>query len=638
MKVSRKWLQTYFDEELPSAEELAEIFTFHAFEVEGVEQVGDDWVIDVDVLPNRSSDALSHRGVARDLATLLGKPLNHDPLRENLPAWPEAPDLEVEIEDRALCPRYMGAVVRGVKIGPSPDWLVEALETLGQKSINNIVDATNYVMLNTGQPLHAFDLSLLEHDDDGVRRIKVRLAKENEKITTLTGESYDLAPTHQLIVDGNADAPLAIAGIKGGKRAEITEGTVDVILESANFNYVSVRLASRELKLATDASLRFQNDPSVRLPAFAMRDLIKLVEEVSGGKFVGVVDAYERRSEYEPIDVTLTEINTVLGTTLSIDDVEKILVRLEWEFSLDGEEFAVTSPWERTDINIKEDVIEEIGRIYGYRDLTGTLPSLPYEPAVVNKNQYYTDKLRELLADAGYSEVITYTLQDKGEVEIVNPLASDKAFMRMSLKQGIGKALDQNAQNGPLLGLDAVKIFEIGTVFNKKGERLSLGVGYRPLVGKQGKADNALLEDVRAAITAIGGKADVKVENGVVEVILDNIIDLLPEPDHYDTPLPWDVDARYTRWSQYPFVLRDIAVWVPKEIAAEAVVDIIKEQAGGLLIREEQFDTFEKDERVSYAWHLVFQADDRTLTDAEVNERMQAVTDALNVKEGWDVR
>jgi phenylalanyl-tRNA synthetase beta chain len=638
MKVSRAWLQTYFEDELPSADELAETFTFHAFEVEGVEQVDDDWVIDVDVLPNRSSDALSHRGVARDLATLLSRPLKKDPLREPLPAWEEAPNLEIAVADAALCPRYMGAVMRGVTVRPSPDWLKEALETLGQRSINNIVDATNYVMLNTGQPLHAFDLSKLEHDDDGMRRIGVRLARDGEEIRTLTGDDYTLKATHQVITDANADEPIAIAGVKGGARAEITTDTVDLVLEAANFHYVNVRMTSQDLKLSTDASQRFQNDPSVRLPAFAMRDLIELISELSGGTLAGVTDVYDRDIEYAPIDVTQTEINNMLGTDLSIDDIERILVRLEWEFSLDGEEFAVTGPWERTDINIKEDVIEEIGRIYGYRDLVGILPPHAEKPAAINKNQYYTDAIRQALVSAGYSEVLTYTLTDSGVVELQNPFASDKSFMRQSLTEGMQGALELNTKNAPLLGLSAVKIFEIGTIFAKKGEQLSLCVGNRALTGKQSKADEALLDDVRKALTKIGVKGEVKVEDGITEVVLDNHIDLLPTPEKYGKPLPWNQEARYTRWSPYPFVLRDIAVWVPKDIAADTVLCTIREQASNLLVRADQFDTYEKDDRVSYAWHLVFQSYEQTLTDLDVNEVMKKVTKALEKTKDWEVR
>lgn len=638
MKVSRNWLQKYFEKELPTADELAEVFTHHAFEVEGVEQVGDDFVIDVDVLPNRSSDCLSHRGIARELGTLLSLPLAHDPLRENLPAWDKPDTLTVTVENRVLCPRYMAAVVRGVTVGPSPEWLKKALETLGQKSINNVVDATNYVMQNTGQPLHAFDLSLLEEDAEQKRNITVRCAKDGEKIVTLTGDEYTLKATHQLITDGISGEPLALAGIKGGKQAEVTTNTVDILLESANFNFVTVRKTSNDLKLATDASLRFQNEPAIQLTAFALRDLIELIVDVAEGRLIGVIDVYEPKSENEPIEVTLPEINGLLGTNLTVEDVEKILVRFEWEFSRNDEEFVVTGPWERTDLVIKESIIEEIGRVYGYRNLEAKKLPVVTEAPVVNKKQFYIEKIQNTLSDMGYSEVLTYTLADKGEVELRNPLASDKSFMRMNLTDGITKALQLNAQNAPLLGLDAVRLFEVGTIFTAAGEKTNLVVGCKALGGKQSKLDEVLTADVEKLLTTLGSDAKVKVENGVCELPLDAILTLLPLPEVYEPALPWDTEARFTQWSSYPYMLRDIAVWVPKGTTQEMVEGTILEHATDLLVRHDVFDEFEKEGQVSYAWHLVFQSRERTLTDDEVGKIMERVTSELNAKQDWKVR
>lgn len=638
MKISRNWLQKYFNETLPSAEELSELFTFHAFEVEEVVQVGDDWVIDIDILPNRSSDCLSHRGIAREVSTLLSMPLKSDPLRETIPARDTLEHLKVTVENRALCPRYMAAVVRGVKVGPSPEWLQKALKTLGHKSINNIVDATNYVMLDTGQPLHAFDYSLLGVDAGEQRHITVRLANKGEQITTLTGDTYTLNDTHQLIADGVSGEPLALAGIKGGKVAEVTEGTVDLVLESANFNFVNVRKTSNELKLATDASVRFQNEPSPLLPAFALRDLITLIEDIADGKLVGVTDVFEEMPERMPIDVTLTEINSLLGTQLTVTDVENILVRFEWEFSLDREEFAVTSAWERSDVTTKEAIIEEIGRVYGYSNIASqALPTPPKKPEV-NKNQYYIEKTQKLLSDMGYSEVLTYTLADRGEVELLNPLASDKVFMRRNIRDGLAKALDLNAQNAPLLGLETVKLFELGTVFTLDGEELSLAVGAKAILGKQGKVETVLKDDVEKILEVLGSSEKVVVKDGVCEIPLKNLFALLPEAEAYESGLVWNTDARYTKWSPYPYVLRDISVWVPKGISSDEVLAVIIQDATDLLVRYDQFDEFEKDERVSYAWHLVFQSYEKTLTDTEVGTIMDTVTKSIQSNANWEVR
>ncbi len=638
MLVSRKWLQKYFDNELPSAEKLAETLTFHAFEIEGVEKKDDDWIIDVDVLPNRSSDCLSHRGIAKELSVILNIPLKKDPLRENLPNLETVSDFFVDIEDEKLCPRYMAAVMRGVEVKKSPEWLQKALEAIGQKSINNIVDATNYVMFNLGQPLHAFDLSLLEKNSEGKKGIKVRLAKNGEKMTTLSGEECEFKDTHQIITDAVSNTPLAVAGVKGGKVAELTENTTDIVLESANFNFVNVRKTSRDLKLPTEASLRFQNEPSPKLVAFAMRDLIELIEDIANGKLVGVVDVFKDTGENMPIKLSLQDVNSLLGIELSKNDVEDVLVRFGWEFSRDNENFTVTPPWERTDMDIKETIIEEIGRVYGYRNIKAELPSVPEEKARINKRHYYVEKIQNFLADLGYSEVLTYTLKDKGEVELKNPFASDKAFMRANIKDGLSGALELNAKNAPLLGLDAVKIFEVGTIFKKDGEYTSLAMGIKAVVGKQGKAENILREDIAKLLKELNSKSEIKVIDGIFEITLDNIIKLLPEPSHYNSAMTWDTDARFTQWSQYPFILRDIAVWVPKSVSDEDVLKVILENATDLLVRHDKFDEFEKDGRISFAWHLVFQSKEKTLTDDEVGDIMQKITSALNANGGWEVR
>jgi len=641
MKVSRNWLQTYFESELPSAVELAELLTHHAFEVEGVEVVGDDSVIDIDVLANRSSDCLSHRGIAREISTLLAVPMKEDPFRTTLPTWPNALLLVVEVEDDHLCPRYMGALVRGVTVGPSPDWLKKRLETLGQRSINNIVDATNFVMFNLGQPLHAFDYAKLAQDDDGNHTITVRNAHGGEQITTLTGDERILSERHLLIADGISGEPLAIAGIKGGKQAEIDVETTDIVLEAANFDYSSVRKTSRELKLATDASVRFQNEPPSELPAFAMRDVVELIKDIAGGELIGMRDVYVGPREREPINVSLTEINNLLGTSLSYDDVERILIRFEWEFSRADDTFAITSPWERTDLTYKEAFIEEIGRVYGYANIKGILPQLPEKPAEVNHVFAYTEKLRHLLTELGYSEVMTYTLRDRGVVELMNPLASDKSLLRMSLRDGLVGALDQNAQQAALLGLDDIKIFELGSIWNEKGEDLALGLGVRAVRGKQSKLDKLLAADMQTVLDVVApGNTDVQVTtvDGVSEVILDQLLPLLPEAESYDPPLVWNTDARFNAWSRYPYMVRDIAIWVPPTTPTEEVLAVILDKSPDLLVRHDQFDSFEKEGRRSYAWHLVFQSREKTLTDEEVGKVMEEVTKALNSKEGWEVR
>jgi len=257
----------------------------------------------------------------------------------------------------------------------------------------------------------------------------------------------------------------------------------------------------------------------------------------------------------------------------------------------------------------------------------------------VNVRQFYSDKIRHILVEAGYSEVYTYTLQDTGEVELANPLASDKAFMRMDLRRGLLGALERNVAHAPYLGLDTVKVFEIGTIFRAQGEVLHVALGARAVSGKQGKADTQLMKDFAALADALGYElTNETMQDGVVEFSLDALLPDLQEPTGYMPPLPWDTTKRYEPWSPYPCVYRDIAVWVPAAVPAEEVLAVIIAVAPDTLIKHYQFDTFEKGGRVSYAWHLVFQSNEKTLTDTEIGEVMDAVTAALNGREGWEVR
>ena len=635
MLVSYEWLQSYFDDTLPEPERLAETLTFHAFEIEEVKQVGDDTVIDIDVLPNRSSDCLSHRGIAREISTLLDLELKDDPLKRTVTNSPDSNLLDADIQAKDLVNRFSAAVVSGIEMGESPKWLKKRLEAIGQKPINNIVDATNYVMFDLGQPLHAFDRDKLTEKDGGYV-IAVRAAKGGEKVTDLTGTEHELDERNLLIVDGGADAPIGIAGVKGGKTSEVDENTTNLVLEAANFNYISVRKTSQTLKLWTDASVRFQNEPSPELTLHALREVVALI----GGELEGFVDYYPKRQGRKSVSVTVPGINSLLGTSISGSEVEDILKRFDFEFEKDGESFTVTPPFERTDINIKEDLIEEVGRVYGYgKVISEALPEITEQP-VVNKHFYYAEKIRQLLVEQGFSEVYTYSLQGEGEVELANALAADKPFMRSSLYHGLLESLGLNAHNAELLGLDQVRIFEIGTVFEKDGEYSSLGIGVRN-AKKSKEKEPDVLEKVQEQLSeALGVEIKGEEKEVILEINFTELLEKLPEPKSYEeirSIYRTNQSVKYKPFSQYPFVLRDIALWCPSGTTSEEVLDEIKKHAGELLVNSRQFDEFEKDGRVSYAFHLVFQSKEKTLSDEEVNPVMESVSSAV-ADAGWEVR
>src|SRR3990167_6433850 len=291
MKISKQWLDTFFASPLPPAQELADALTFHAFEIDSIEKLShpmtefEDEVLDVKVTPNRGHDCLNHRGIAKELSAILKLPLANDPFVLRPLLAPVTTEVSVEIHRTALCKRYVAGYIKGVKVGPSPEWLKQRLEAVGQRSINNVVDATNFVMFNMGQPLHAFDAGKL-----GSLNIGVRAAKDGEVMVALDKKEYTL--NSSMLVVTAADAPVGIAGVKGGMPAAIDETTKDIVIESANFDGVSVRKTAQALKRRPDASARFEQVLSPEGAAHGMQAVAALIQELAGGELRGFVDVY----------------------------------------------------------------------------------------------------------------------------------------------------------------------------------------------------------------------------------------------------------------------------------------------------------------------------------------------------------
>lgn len=642
MKVVYDWLKEYVGADIPPGERIEELFTFHAFEVEERVRVGEHEVIDVKVLPDRSSDCLSHRGIAHELVALMGTTLAHDPLREPAPLSPTTDAISVTIHDTNACRRFGAALMHGVKVGPSPDWLRARLEALGQRSINNVVDATNYVMLALGQPLHAYDADKFT-SDNGVWRYGVRMAKAGEEVTTLTDDTYTLTDSVQLIVNEHDGAIAGIAGVKGGKYAEVDVHTTSIILEAANFDPSVTRIASQTLRLQTDASKRFENNISPELVPFALRDVVALIREIAGGTCEGFVDVYPTPAAPTPVFVTHAAMESLLGTTIPYETATNILNRLSFRVTLRDGGWEVVAPFERTDITIPEDVIAEIGRVHGYDHVAAVVPEhVPLQE--INVRHYYSERIRTLLTEAGYSEVITSSFRNKDVIRLANALASDKGCLRSALRKNIVEALDRNAPFKDLLGIPHTALFEIGTVFNvlpggEKGieEHVSLAIGVRMKQQGYTPKDDAALGAIATMLeTALGVPLHAHIEGGVLECDLSSLIARLPVPEVYE-PFPGASHVTYKPFSTYPFVSRDIALWAGEEVAASDVETMIRACAGDLLVRVTLFDTFAKDGRVSYGFRLIFQSYERTLTDAEVGDIMHTITGAL-VGAGYEVR
>ena len=600
MLISRLWLQKFFDKPLPDAQALADALTLHAFEIESVKAE----ILDVKVTANRGHDCLSHRGIAKELSAILNITLAKDPLlKKEAAAFKKAQNLNVSIENPILCSRYIAVRITGVKVGQSPDWLRIHLESVGQKSINNVVDAANFVMLNIGQPMHVFDASKLTAKD-GRLHIGIRNAKANEKIETLDGKTYSLTDSNLTIVDRNSNAILAIAGIKGGKSAEVGETTTDVILESANFDGIAVRKASQALKLRTDASIRFEQILSPVLAEFGMHDCVELILKIAGGEAEGFVDEYSEKQKDRAVSITTSEVNRTLGTEFKERGIADTFTRLGFPFELNNGTFAVTPPFERLDLNIPADLTEEIGRISGYQKIAEmALPTFP-KAVDTNKNFYTAEHVREQLISVGYSEVYTSIFSDKGERAVINKVGGERPYLRASLLDGLTEAVEKNARNKDILGVQEVKLFEIGSIWDAGKEEIVVG---------------------------IAGEHEEPSELPLSKYSLE-----LSEPKSYED-YPISKTESYRSFARFPFIVRDIALWVPVITEANQVEKVIKDNAGGLIIRLELFDRFEKGSKVSFAFRLVFQSAERTLTDDEANTIMENIYAAAK-KKGWEVR
>lgn len=590
-------MQKYFDAELPPTQEVSDALTFHAFEIDGVENINGDDVLDVKVTPNRGHDCLSHRGIAKELSAILAIPLTSDPLKY-LPDLSKKTDAVSVAIQSSLCSRYIAAYVRGVKVGPSPSWLRERLEAVGQRSINNVVDATNFVMFNIGQPLHAFDAGKLLAKDKKYR-IQIRPARQGEIMTALDEKNYELAESMLVIGDENADEAIGIAGVKGGMPAAITEATNDIIIESANFDGIATRKTAAALKLRTDASIRFEQVISPELAAYGMRGVVDLLLKIAGGELIGFADEYPTPQEKKTAQVSLAQVNSILGTNLGEKEIMNALERLGLPFKRGGEMFTVSVPFERLDISIPEDLAEEVARIVGLDTVPATALSPLTTKPEINERFAAAEHARERLMRLGYSEIFTSVFADKGERTVLNKVDGVRPYLRDSLLPGLEAALAKNKPNKELLGLKEIKLFEIGSIWKDGEETILLGT-----ISEKEKVKEIILETMTA--------------------------------DHY-AEMPLSTAQRYTPFSKYPFIVRDVAFWAPPPTDADDILSVIQDCAGGLVVKIELFDRFEKNDKVSLAYRLIFQSFDRTLTDEEANVAMEKVYVELRSK-GFEIR
>jgi phenylalanyl-tRNA synthetase beta chain len=634
----------------------------------------DDTILEIEITPNRP-DALSVVGIAREVAALTGAPFRFPQIAVK-EGEPEAASLAtVEILDADLCPRYAARVITGLTVKPSPPWLAQRLRAVGLRPINNLVDVTNYVLWELGQPLHAFD-----HDTIAKHAIVVRRAKPGERIRTLDGQERALEPDMLMICD--PERPVAIGGVMGGGNTEVTPATTSVLLESAYFNPGSIRRTSRALGLHTDAAYRFERGADIEGLREALDRAAQLMADLGGGTVAkGVIDVYPGPKPRPRISVRRSRVERLIGVCPPHEEVVRILQGLGFAVDDSGLALQVVVPSFRRDIAQEDDLVEEIIRVWGYDKIPSTLSrGSQLQPVVRPPDLTLSRDVTTALTAAGLSQAITYSFVDPARLAVMgwnapealitlqNPISVERSVLRPSLAPGL---LEVVALNGSRQIPD-VRVFEIGQTFaphrEEDGDRpaheeLWLGVvmtGQRAArawhatrervdvydakgaaqlavaaaaVGETGVAPYApeegprYLEQGRAAALTAGGHPigwfgevalrvreafDLPAPIFLAEVSLTALL-ALPR-----------VELRYQPLPRFPAVQRDLAVVVPAEVTAGQVEGAIRAMKLPLLSRITLFDVYEGDQvgagKRSLAWSLTFQAADRTLTDKEVNE------------------
>jgi phenylalanyl-tRNA synthetase beta chain len=635
---------------------------------DAVKAVGlDETVIDFEITPNRP-DCLSIIGMAREAAAVFGKELRYP---DSFPSAGAQADgqasdyIDVAIRKPDLCLRYVARVCKDIEIDQSPFWMQRRLMFAGVRPISNIVDITNYVMLEYGHPIHAFDVRSIEGG-----AIVVDTADEGERFTTLDGKDRELSEDMLLIND--KAKPVAIAGVMGGLNSEIVDDTETIIVEAANFNADSVRLTSKRLGLRSEASMRFEKGVSPELSGSAADRVCALVEKTGAGRVVaGAVDNYPGRRDAVSVNVRAGRVNAVLGTDLSAGDMADILRRLDMKAEIPpgGETIAVTPPHVRVDLKEEIDFVEEIARLYGYDELGRTLHRDDAE-ATTSESWRLRALVRTALAGMGYSEIQTYSfvspksadrvmLPDASAtrdfVRLINPLGEENSVMRTVLLPNLLDILAGNFSRGAA----RARLFEIGNTFRKTGttdapeERLSLSMGFygdggfRDLKGaleilftKLGIKGTAYISDLDTGSWRPGRCARVELQGGGPNpAVLGHIGEVHPDVvKNYDIDAPVfaaeldfevlalaaDMTRAYSPLRRHPAVTLDIALLADEDVAVRDIEEIARANGGGLLESVKLFDIYRGKQiaegKKSLAFNLVYRADDRTLTDGEVGK------------------
>lgn len=630
----------------------------------------EDSIIEVKILPDRGSDALAYQGLAREIAALDG----HAPHFADKPAKPikvpsynRAP--KVVIADKKGCLRYLGLSFRDIVVEESPLWLKTRLMLSGLRPINNIVDITNYLMLLTGQPMHAFDADMLEGT------ITIRRARKNEKLTLLNGDKKKLDPEDLVIADSRK--ALAIAGVMGGADSAVTGKTKNIFFEIATFDGSSVRRTKTRHNLPTDASYRFERNLDPNLPTDTAREAVALLAALAHGTLTGMRDVYPKVRKPWKVSLSLERIESVLGTKLPLFEAVRhlALLGLEVKKVADRNALAVTVPTRRPDLRDEWDLIEEIGRMHGYDKIAPVAPMLPLVPTERNDEKRFEREVKEYLASAGFDEIMTYSFYGEKEIagvllpldhhlELENPLSPEQKYLRMTPVPTMLRKVRENLRH-----FDRFDCFEWGSAFGRHPKTNAIGevktlllTTVLPKKSERGEAFYAMKGKVEALFEALHIDTD-HIAFEPVEKFPEIPVLAMLHPTrsacimsggkfigligefHPKTLKAFGLEPRvaiagflsdelralqkreivFEPLRKFPFAVRDISLTFSRKVTVSEVERLIREGGSPLLRHSELFDIYEQGDEKSFAFHLAFGAPDRTLESRETDEAFDRI-------------
>jgi len=674
MKFSINWLKDYVDIAL-SPQELADVVLLHSLEIEGVETKGDDTYFDVALLPNRFPDAANYIGFAREISAVTGGDFKAGHIFKKGKKLNTATNFSVRVENKEDCARYSGLLMPGVEVKDSPIWLKERLEANGLRAINNIVDATNYVMLELGQPLHAFDYEKLD------KGIIVRRARDKEEMITLDGREVEL--TNEDVVVADHKQILAIAGVKGGKVAEITGATKTILLEAANFDPDRVVRTTRRIGFTTDASQRFKYGIDPNMTEIALYRVAELIQKIGGGGMGGFLDAYPNRVVPKVIAFSVKQYEKLVGEPIAPREAREIFRKLRWVIKKATKEVLwLEVPAWRRDVERFEDVVEEVVRLYGYDTLESkTLKGVSLH-ARRDDQLHYVRKIKERMAGFGFDEIYSYSFIPEawqevcGEgtlVQLENPISTEYHYLRPSLIFPLFRALESNVKF-----FGDIKMFEVGNVFSR--ERKEEGIIERTKLAGMITRENggdSLFYELKGIINELfrvcgveqveyrlhkelwhgvfipSKTADVYVNGVYVGYVgfissrwlgrFDVAHDVVAFEFDLNTFFPLTQrEQAFIPFSKYPEVMRDISFVVDVGVRIDELEKVVYQAASELLIDIDLFDMFEGERlgagKKSLSFHLTFRSDNKTLTSEEVTSDLTKIIVALRDRFSIEIR